>query len=254
MFRYARLMHDFQLEEFEYQRRKSNLTITPETVTFNNLPREGKGVALRLSKDWYEFVRGINSELGFKIATGPSTGWVNEGWGGKETPLVQSLSMGGNVVAIRDVASKDFGRLLAFKGIQPPPDPNLINYQEAPYYIQKFTCISADKRIHNPGKNVDSFFPLIGAEELWVSMSRIEFFPEYPCKIQVMTSSFFRSQPKKSYFNVIGGLSRGQPVTLRGYAVRGSNVWGFISTASGKNGFVALLWYPTVSSKIYPTS
>jgi hypothetical protein len=253
MYRYARLKHDFQLEEFGYSRRENPLKVTPETVPLNSRPAEGKGPALRLSQEWYEFVGQINSAQGFRIATGASTGWVNEGWGERDTPLVQSLTMGGNVVVVRKTTD-DYGRLLAFEGDQPAPDARRFNYAEAPQYVQKFTCIAAQKKILNPANGADCYFPLIGAGELWVPLRRLEWFPELPAKVQVLGSSFLRSSPKKSYLNVVGGLYGTQLVTLRGYAVRASHVWGYVTTQRGKSGFLALLWYPNAAALHYLTS
>lgn len=254
MFRYARLMHDFQLEEYGFLRRENKLFVTPETVQFNNQPREGKGPALRLPTEWYEFVRAINTEAGFRLATGPSTGWVNEGWGNRDTPLVQSLSMGGNIVIIREVSTNKFGRLRAYRGDESPPDPQRMNYLETPQYIHKFTCISSNQRIMNPGNGTDAYFPLLGIGELWVPMRKVELFPEIPCTIQMRVTSFFRSSPKKSYTNVIGALASGQQLRLIGYAAKASGVWGYVGTDEGKYGYVALLWHPNSSSLQYLTS
>lgn len=253
MYRYARLKHDFQLEEYGYHKRANSLPITPETVTFNNKPKDGKGPALRLSMEWYEFVRKLNSEKGFATATDAATGWVNEGWGNHQTPLVQSLSMGGNVVIVREI-SGDYGKLRAYQEGDPAPDSEQFNYSLSPQLIHKFSCIGDNDLIRNPRNGRDSYFPLIGAGELWAPIRRVEMFPEIPCRIQIAGSSFLRASAKKSYFNIIGGLYKGQPVTLRGYAARASSVWGFVTTASGKSGFVALLWYPTITSYKFLTS
>jgi hypothetical protein len=253
VYRYARLKHDFQLEEYGFHKRKNWLSITPETVTFNNKPDEGKGPALRLSKPWFKFVRDLNSDKGFAVATDPKTGWVNEGWGDHETPLVQSLSMAGNVVIVREI-SDEYGRLLSSRGENPPPDPARFNFFEAPQYVHKFSCIGDNDKIRNPRNGVDSYYPLLGAGDLWVPMRKVELFPEVPCKIQTEASAFLRSSPKKAYANVIGGLFRGQLLTLQGYAARGTHVWGFVTTEKGKSGFVALLWYPTAASLHYLTS
>jgi hypothetical protein len=161
--------------------------------------------------------------------------------------------MGGNVVIVRET-SGDYGRLLAFEGGQPAPDPRRFNYAEAPQYVQKFTCIAAGNKLLNPAKGVDCYYPLIAAGDLWVPLRRIEWFPDIPGKIQVLGSSFLRSSPKKSYFNVTGGLFGTQLVTLRGYAVRSSHVWGYVTTDRGRSGFLALLWYPNAAALHYLTS
>jgi hypothetical protein len=254
MFRYARLKHDFQLEQYGFKRRHNALVVTPETVVFNDQPKPGKGRALRLTQEWYDFVRAVNTERGFGLATGPRTGWVNEGWNGRDTPLVQSLSMGGNVVIVREISEIEFARLRAFNGEEPPPDPAQVNYLETPQQVQKFSCISDQEKIRNPGNGIDCYFPLIGAGELWVPLSRIELFPELPRKIQMTVTAFFRSSPVKSYFNVRGALAKGQTVTLLGYATKGSSVWGYVSTAAGKYGYVALLWYPKPDSMQFLTT
>jgi hypothetical protein len=253
MFRYARLKHDFQLEEFGFHKRKNWLPITPETVTFSNKPDERKGPALRLPQAWFDYVRALNSDKGFAVATDSGTGWVNEGWGDHKTPLVQSLSMAGNVVIVREL-SGDYGRLLAYKGGNPPPDPKRFNYFETPQYIHKFSCIGDNDKIRNPRNGVDSYYPMIGAGDLWVPMRHVELFPEVPCKIQSVASLFLRSSPKKAYTNVVGGLTKGQLLTLRGYAARSSSLWGFVSTDKGKTGFIALLWYPNAETMQYLTT
>jgi hypothetical protein len=254
MYGYARLKHDFQLEEYGFKRRENPLLVTPETVVLNNQPKAGKGPALRLSKAWFEFVRSINTEAGFRMATGPATGWVNEGWNNNETPLVQSLSMGGNTVVVLETSRNNFARLLSYKGSNTPPDHKRFNFLHSPHYVQKFTCITNDEKLRNPGKGIDCYFPLIGAGELWLPQSRIELFPQIPAKIKMNVTSFFRSSPKKEYGNIIGALAKGQELTLRGYAPRGANVWGFVTTAAGKYGYVALLWYPNTSSLQYLTT
>lgn len=254
MFRYARLKHDFQLAEYDFHRRENGLFVTPETVPFNNQSKEGKGPALRLPAGWYKFVRDLNTEAGFGIATRPATGWVNEGWENHDTPLVQSLSMGGNIVIIREVSQDGFGRLRAFRGDEPPPDPMRMNYMDTPQYVHKFTCISSNQRILNPGKGLDAYFPLIGIGDLWVPMRRVELFPEIPCTIQMQVTSFFRSSPKKSYTNVVGALASGQPLRLIGYAAKASSVWGYVGTEAGQYGYVALLWHPNSSALQYLTT
>jgi len=157
-------------------------------------------------------------------------------------------------VVVRELSPNKFARLRAYKGEESPPDPERFNYLEAPQYIQKFTCITNDEKLRNPGKGIDSYFPLIGIQDLWIPKSQLEFFPEIPVKIQMKVTSFFRSSPKKAYSNVIGALAKGQELTLRGYAPRGSNVWGFVSTDKRKYGYVALLWYPNTSALQYLTT
>jgi hypothetical protein len=223
-------------------------------VIFNNQPKAGKGPPLRLTDDWYDFVRDLNTDNGFRIATGPATGWVNEGWGDHETPLVQSLSMGGNVVIVRDLGPDKYARIRCYKGEEPPPDPRRFNYHESPFLIHKFTCITGDEKLRNPGTGHDSYFPLIGADELWLPLSRIEYFPPIPVKIQMKVHAFLRSTPQKAYSNVVGAVAKGQELTLRGYAPRGGHVWGFVSTAAGKYGYIALQWYPRTAALHYLTT
>lgn len=165
--------------------RRAKLRLSPAVVNHNNRAIYGKGPILRLPENWFRFFKGINTEKGFRLASSPNSGWVNEGWGAHDTPLVQAVVMSGNVLLAPDGRGKGgYTKVLTFKSSELPPEimyyPLEILRAGHPY-LMRFTCVDIFMRLWNPGKAAEAYYPLV--TELgfaFIGNEFLEFFSEKP--------------------------------------------------------------------------
>src|SRR3972149_635138 len=186
MARYARVMWDFQLAQYGYTKRANGLNSTPATIPVNGLKSASKDLDIPLNEFWFTFVKDLNPPESKRFITTPHTGWVNDEWvEGQEYPGVESVVMSGNVLLIKE-KSDNFGLIDAFDFLVDPPDPREVNYFSQPARVHKFTVITNRNYIRNPGAGLDAYFPLLRrGESLWISLDRVEFFPELPMSVKV---------------------------------------------------------------------
>ena len=260
--RYARLMHDGQwmpwpsrLQNPEWPNR-NHFDWYPETVQLSIRPKGGDG-RFRYPIEWLVFLREIqpNDEAAVWIAR-VAAGLFNKGNPFvpilnldelTELPVAESISSGGNVVRILE-EFKNAGRLDMFWTKGEPPDPNDYNYQNKPWLITKFTAVSIDGELGNPG-DIDVYFPNLAKEEegYWVDMERVEYFPELPFCAKVRQNLIVRESPSV-YSARLGILAPDKQVVVHSYLPQASDVWGRIA-----GGWV-LLVYQEDGAPIYPTT
>lgn len=169
-------MKHFPYARIKFLPRIIAMSTYPATVTVNNRPAKGKGPATRLTDRWVEFVKAINPEE-VRLVMAPNSGWVNEGGIG-ELPLVQSLSMGGNVVRVLQRQGK-FTRV-----------DSLHIWDELPsldarknLWRHRFTCLNRRGQVVNPGANVECYFPFLTAGDAWMQTAHLEFFQTLPLPV-----------------------------------------------------------------------
>lgn len=238
--RYARLMHDPQW--MPWPSRIANpewprgyyFDWYPETVQLWTAPKSGDG-RVAYSVEWLEFLRAIqpNDEAAVWIAR-VAGGLFNRGNVYipildldqlQEEPVAEGISSGGNVVLVLEEKKRSARiEMLFFK--DSPPDPLEVNYESAPWLVTKFTAVSIDGQLGNPG-NIDVYFPNLAKLEdgYWVEMKRVELFPELPFCAAVQTRLNVRAEPSLSAER-IGQLQPDQLVMVREYRPEGGNVWG----------------------------
>jgi hypothetical protein len=152
------------------------------------------------------------------------------------------LSFGGNVVVIDEIPG-NYGKIRAFDYQETPPyQPDDMNYNLYPQYVNKFTVITPKGVIQNPGSGLDVYFPLIQRTELWVDLDCVEFFPEVPTTVTVQLWArpwLNVRQYADVTSKIVGKLRPNKSVAIHEYVPRGSSVWGHTD-----EGWIALLWYP----------
>ncbi len=258
--RYARFKHDIVVfgEPRAFPR---DLSATPETVPVfsgsvdeNGKFRVGGKGDIWLPGIWQDYLAAINSERGKDFALTPKAGWLNT------NKKADTLGFGGNLVEVKRIAG-DYAELGCFIVDDPPPDPELANYQNGDPRIQKWTVVKRGGNIMNPGKGIDVYSFLIGRSSLWIHLSRLELFPDLPLQVRVSPLAwrglYVRSLPdvkKGKVIGVVGPWSFSHPVTLLEYAPRASSVWAKARLADGKEGYIAILWHPDASQLKYYTS
>jgi hypothetical protein len=213
----------------------------------------GKG-DVWLSKKWKDYLQAINPPGGADFALEPQAGWLNA------NIKADTLGFGGNFVEVLRTVGV-YAQVKCFNDEDDPPDPTQSNYLSGDPRIQKWTVVTQRGNIINPAKGRDIYTVLIGSGDLWLHVSRLEFFPDLPMDVQVSWKAwrglFVRSSPERNSDNVIGVVgpySFSHPITLLEYAPRGSSVWAKVRLVDGKEGYLAALWYPAPKQLNYYTS
>ena len=238
--RFARLMHDPQWMPWPSRIADPDwpsgffFDWYPETVQLWTRPKGGDG-RYTYNKPWLKYLRAIqpDDEAAVWIAR-VAAGLFNKGNAFipilklsqlDEEPVAESISSGGNVVRILEKFNKS-GRIEMLYYQDTPPDPSRINYFTRPWLVTKFTAVSIDGQLGNPG-GIDVYFPNLTKqrEGYWVDMQRVEMFPGLPLCAGVGMHLEVMASPN-SNATQIGVLTPGQEIVIREYLPQGSEVWG----------------------------
>ncbi len=203
---------------------------------------------------WKDYLFAINPKNGADYALTPQAGWLNT------NDKADTLGFGGNLVEIKRVVGV-YAEVRCFDVNDLPPDPEVTNYLSGDPRIQKWTVVQRGGRVINPGKGADIYSFLISHEDMWIHISKLEFFPTLPMEVKVNSLAwrglYVRSQPdvkKGKVVGVVGPWSFSHPLTLLEYAPRASSVWAKVRLVDGTKGYIAILWYPAGSEMKYYTS
>ena len=257
----ARFKHD--MDAFgEVRKLPKGQNATPETVPIQTGTINESGKLIVAGKDdiwlpgkWKDYLHAINPPGGGDWALEPKAGWLNT------NQQADTLGFGGNLVEVLRVLGP-YAQVKCFDVNGKPPNPRAINYLSGDARIQKWTVVARRGNIINPGNNSrDIYSFLISKTDMWIHVSRLEFFPTLPKQVKVRWLAwrglYVRSTPERKSNNVIGVVgpfSFSQPVTLLQYAPRGSSVWAKARLRNGKEGYLPVLWYPSPGPIKYYTS
>lgn len=257
---YARFKHD--IDAFGDSRSiPEKQKATPETVplqigklsTSGDIQVGGKD-EIWLSSAWKDYLFAINPKNGADYVLTPKAGWLNT------NDKADTLGFGGNLVEIHRVVGV-YAEVRCFDANGLPPDPEVSSYHSGDPRVQKWTVVQRGGAILNPGKGADIYSLLLSKQDMWIHVSRLEFFPTLPMQVTVSSAAwkglYVRSQPdvrKGKVVGVVGPWTFSNPVTLLEYAPRGSSVWAKVQMNNGKEGYIAILWYPAASQMKYYTS
>jgi hypothetical protein len=96
----------------------------------------------------------------------------------------------------------------------------------------------------------EMYWPLVSSRDVWISLERLEKFPDLPVKVTANQTVYIHMQPGPNNGSALLRLFKGQSATVVEYRLSGSNVWGRLRTG----GWIALLWYPELHDPQYPTT
>ena len=240
--RFARLMHDPQwmpwpsrIADPEWPR-GFYYDWYPETVPLWLTPKGGDGRVI-YSIPWLEYLRAIqpNNEAAVWI-TRVAAGLFNRGNEFipilnldqlEELPIAEGISSGGNVVSVLQIKSGSARIGMLYAG-NSPPDFRQINYEKTPWLVTKFTAVSIDGQLGNPG-GIDVYFPNLAKLEsgYWVDLDRVEMFSALPFSAVIKRQVVVREEPS-TRAESIRELSPNKEIVIREYLPQGGNVWGRI--------------------------
>jgi hypothetical protein len=148
-------------------------------VVFNNRPKAGKGPNTKLSAEWLEFIRSINTEAGFRFILSPNSGWVNTVT--QKNIFAENVSTGGNVVQVAGREGK-FTHVIPLHVDQLPFARAIADFpdSETKCFIHRFTCLDRRNNVLNPAANVPAYYPFITNGPAWIETKRLDFFEEVP--------------------------------------------------------------------------
>jgi hypothetical protein len=246
--RYARLLHDYQWMGYKSRTLTPGwpyLPSTPETVPFYVNAGMGEKDDVRLNNSWDKYLLALNGERGYKFISSPPAGWFNL------NNAADSIGFAGNVVEVVTTV-KQAAQIKTFHFKNQPPSASSWNFQTHPELIHKFTVITPTGEVINPATDIDVFTLVIGRGDLFVPLTRIEFFPTLPARVKVqLTKSFgldyYQEPSEKS--KKLGKFSTMTSITISEYAPRGTDVWGRTD-----EGWVQLYTYERNSKQIFTTS
>jgi len=254
---YYRVKHDSQLKKYAYQSRTAASDWhgvsgeTPETVPLFVQPSEGTGThRTSLTNEWESFIDNLNNneERILRYLKADDTAIFNTAG----FPQLESLTMGGNVITLDEIQG-DWGKVHTIH-IGETVSPEDVNYLTRPDLVHKFVVVGWRKTTKRtywadppPG---EMYWPLVSSRDVWISLERLEEFPELPVKVTVHQTVYIHSKPGPNNGPMLLRLFKGQSATVVEYHPSGSNVWGRLRTG----GWIALLWYPEVHDPQYPTS
>lgn len=240
--RFARLMHDPQWMPWPSRIADPEWLSTnhydwyPETVPLWLTPKGGNG-RLTYSIPWLQYLRAIQPNDAAAVWIARIAAGLFNRWNGfipildldqlEELPRAEGISSGGNVVSVLEAKSGSarIGMLYVGDG---SPDFRQINYQNTPWLVTKFSAVSIDGQLGNPG-GIDVYFPNLSKQEggYWVELQRIEMFPSLPFPAVIEQQVVVREKPSISAES-IGELNPSKKVVIREYLPQGGDVWGRI--------------------------
>lgn len=254
---YYRIKHDSQLKVYDYRSRTAASDWhgvsgeTPEVVPLFVLPRDGTGThRTSLTDEWETFIDELNDneERTLRYLKADDTAIFNTAG----FPQLESLTMGGNVVTLEETQG-NWGMVHTLD-IGQNHSPKDVNYITHPDLVHKFVVVGwrkADKETYwtdpPPG---EMYWPLVSSSDIWISLDRLEKFPELPIKVTANQAVSIHLRPGPQNGPTLLWLFKGQSATVVEYRPSGSNVWGRLRTG----GWIALLWYPEVHDPQYPTT
>lgn len=247
--RYARLLHDYHWMKYKSRTVTPGwygLASTPETVPlFTSAGARGAKDDLRFNSGWLEYLKGLNSEAAYKFIMWPPAGWFNK------NKNADTLSFGGNIVQVKEII-KGSSHVETLELDDNPPNPRHINFETRPDLVHKFTVITRQGNVINPGDGIDVYTFVIARKPMYIPMNRLEFFPRLPVDVTIKATTvpwLLVKDAPGSTGKVVGRMLPLQKFTVHEYAPRGTYVWGRTD-----NGWIALCWYPRVGTLRYYTS
>lgn len=261
--RFARLMHDWQWMPWPSRMgapdwpRGFHYQWYPETVPLLGNPRGVKAM-VPYNVEWLEYLRELqpNDTAAVWLAR-IAAGLFNLGNEFipileldqlTDTPLAAAVSSGGNLVKVLETKNGS-GRIEMLFIKNSPPSPKVINYQDTPWLVTKFTSVSDKGELGNAG-GIDVYFPNVAAIETgyWVDLKRMEFFPALPYCAKVKNNASVVNTIQ-GYAKEVLALEAGDAVAIYTYLPVGSNVWGRTD-----QGWILLQYLSSGGVPIYPTS
>jgi len=254
---YYRVKHDSQLEIYDFQSRTAAddwqgvSSETPETVPLFVEPATGTGTHRTvLTPEWEAFIDDLNAneEKLLRYIKADDTAIFNT----SGFPNLESLTMGGNVITLDEIQG-DWG-IVHTLDLGESLSPQDVNYITRPDLIHKFVVVGWRKTTKEtywvdppPG---EMYWPLVSSRDVWISLERLEKFPDLPVKVTANQTVYIHMQPGPNNGSALLRLFKGQSATVVEYRLSGSNVWGRLRTG----GWIALLWYPELHDPQYPTT
>lgn len=144
--------------------------------------------SVQLTKDWWGFIRRINTAAGWHNGRRVNGGWLNSAGTNREIfgggsivpddteilPKSEPVSSVGNVVNVLEIKN---GRawIEVFDVRKPPPDPAIVNPKTMPWLFCRFTSINNKGEIGLAPNGVEFFFPLLSHNGTgWFYVDRLE--------------------------------------------------------------------------------
>jgi hypothetical protein len=250
MAEYARLLHDYQWMSYKSRTVSpgwAGLPSTPETVPFyvNSTAGSADKDDVILSTAWDKYLQQLNGERGYKFIISPPAGWFNR------NKAADSLGFGGNVVEVISTDKKS-AKIKAFHFKDNPPSASSWNFDSHPELVHKFTVITSTGQVVNPATDIDVYTFVIGRNNLFVPLTRIEMFPKLPQTVKVSLTKAFGLEIKSAPSDgakTIGKFGTLKSITLTNYAPKGQEVWG-----ETDEGWVKLYYYERNTKVNYTTS
>lgn len=223
----------------------------PAVVPLWTDPKGGEG-AYKYQKDWARFLKASNPQY-FVQLTRKAAGLVNPRGNDQDTfpanlddylgdVVAECIGACGNVYVVLEEKQGSV-RLLLLDYDSAPPSIEELNYEDHPELVTCFTGVTEDGKVSKcVGKDV--FFPNLGKSGSgWVPKERVEFFPQLPVDVTVTAANGLnvRDEPRVGD-NLVRRLQTRQTITILEYALRGSSVWGRISTDPMQPEWVALVY------------
>ncbi len=231
----GRFKHDAQ---WMGQVREMDLSSCPETVALMRQPREGTKDEAPLFPGFKRFVAAINPDGGKYVMTGPA-GWLNS------NEAADTIGFAGDAVEIADHNKHWYQVLSLFNFRDETPDPKAVNYQNGDPRVQKFTVVTRDGKMRNPGKGLDAYTLVIARGALFIQKERVELFPQLPMEVTITDPMGVRVRSGPGIeFGMVKELSWGAQALITEYQLRGSSVWGRLEK---HHHWIALEWWPEPS-------
>lgn len=229
---YYRVKHDDQLAVYNYKSRTFDDNSddirkqTPEVVPLFLEPKLTTGTGRTdLSGAWEIYLDALNDNDEGKIryVKGTRAGLFNTAG----FPMLESLTMGGNIVTLDGIRS-DWGivNTMEYGG---PPSVKDVNYVTRPDLVHKFVVVGWKRStkttiVVKPPKG-DIFWPLVAKRTVWIQMEKLEPFPILPMEVTANVDLNIQEKPGPKIEESRLKLSKGDTVSVVVYYPSGSDVW-----------------------------
>ncbi len=177
--RIATLLVDMQNPKWNFAPRKVGIPAPPQTVTFNNVVRDGKGERVPLTNNMIAYLVALNGPVVANKIQIPSAGWINNP---TIPPTVESLSWAANHVIVKGTATYlnvEYSNVHAINCYETQLSGTFFD-KDLRLVIHKFNAVTMSGRMIKLGNGYDCYTPFISKGNMWIRSEYLEFWPALP--------------------------------------------------------------------------
>lgn len=205
--RIATLLVDMQNPKWDFAPRNVGIPAPPQTVTFNNVMRDGKGERVPLTNDMIAYLIRLNGPKVAEKIQIPQAGWINNP---TIPPTVESLSWAANHVVVKDTGIHlgiEFSNIHTINCYETILGGTFFD-KDMRLAIHKFNAVTRKGNMIKLGSGYNCYTPFISEGDMWIRSEYLEFWPTLPFNLDDGTQIMEYELYGHEYYGVRGDGSR----------------------------------------------